>query len=228
MSQSNQLFYLMQLAGGTFPSGGFSQSWGLETYVAEGAITDEKSFLEFISSYLDSTVGKCEGVIVCQAFRLAESWDQDKISDLEDLSCALKVTKESRESALRMGKAFLRITAEIFPDEDIKRLWKKFSPGGMTYPVVYGLICGRLGLEMKAALEAFVFSTVNALVQSGVKLIPLGNTQAQKLLLDIQPEMEACAAECQNRSLEQISNFCPGFDIAGILHETLPVRLYMS
>lgn len=228
MSQGSQLFYLMQLAGGTFPSGGFSQSWGLETYVAEGKVTDEKSFQEFLSSYLDSTVSKCEGVIVCQAFRLAEKWDPDEISDLEELSCALKVTKESRESALRMGKAFLRIMADILPDEDVKQLWNVCGPGGMSYPVIYGLICGRLGLELEAVLEAFVFSTVNALVQSGVKLIPLGNTQAQKLLFDMQPEMERCAAECQNRLLEEVSNFCPGFDITGILHETLPVRLYMS
>lgn len=228
MSQRSQLFYLMQLAGGTFPSGSFSQSWGLETYVAEGKITDEKSFAEFLRSYLDSTVSSCEGIIVCQAFQLADSWDQDEISALEELSCALKVTKESRESALRMGKAFLRIMADILPDEDIKRLRKTYGLAGMTYPIIYGLICGRLGLELEAALEAFIFSTVNALVQSGVKLIPLGNTQAQKLLLDIQPEMEACAAECQRRSLDEVSNFCPGFDIAGILHETLPVRLYMS
>ena len=43
----NQLFYLMQLAGGTFPSGGFSQSWGLETYVAEGTITDSASSVSY-------------------------------------------------------------------------------------------------------------------------------------------------------------------------------------
>lgn len=230
MSQSrdNQLFYLMQLAGGTFPSGSFSQSWGLETYVAEGRVTDEASFRRFLSSYLDSTVGRCEGILVCRAFQLSGEWNPKAVSDLEELSCALKVTKESRESALRMGKAFLRIAADILPDEDVRLLRKRCGAAGMSYPVIYGLICGRLGIELKACLQAFVFSTVNALVQSGVKLIPLGNTQAQKLLLDLQPEMAACAEECQSRGIEDISNFCPGFDIAGIRHETLPVRLYMS
>ncbi|MCI8647625.1 MAG: urease accessory protein UreF [Firmicutes bacterium] len=227
MSQKNQLFYLMQLAGGTFPSGGFSQSWGLETYVSEGRITDEDSFKGFLSSYLDSTIGRCEGPIVYEALRLAAEWEKDRIAELEELSCALKVTKESRESALRMGKAFLRITADILPDEEIKAL-RKCSASGMSYPVVYGLICGRLGLEPEAVLQAYVFSTVNALVQSGVKLIPLGNTQAQKILLQLQPEMEACAAECQSWGIGELSNFSPGLDIAGILHETLPVRLYMS
>ena len=52
MKHNNQLFYLMQMAGGTFPSGGFSQSWGLETYVADGTVSDSTSFKEFATSYL--------------------------------------------------------------------------------------------------------------------------------------------------------------------------------
>lgn len=227
-SQDRQLFYLMQLAGGTFPSGSFSQSWGLETYVAEGRVTDEPSFRRFLMAYMDSTVSRCEGPIASEAFRLAGAWEPDKIAELEELSCAVKVTKESRESSIRMGKAFLRITADMLHDEAVKQLRKSCSAAGMTYPVIYGLICGKLELEPEACLQAFVFSTINALIQSGVKLIPLGNTQAQKLLLELQPEMAICVKECLNRSIDEISNFCPGFDIAGILHETLPVRLYMS
>lgn len=228
MTKKNQLFYLMQLAGGTFPSGGFSQSWGLETYVAQGKITDSKSFLAFLEVYLDSAVGRCEGPILCEAFRLAKAWDRDEIMELEELSCAIKVTKESREASLRMGKAFLRIMAEILDDADIAEIRNVCGMKGMSYPVIYGLVCGRLGLELPACVEAFVFSTVNALVQSGVKLIPLGNTEAQRVLLNIQPAMERAAAGSMDRTIDEISNFCPGLDIASILHENLPVRLYMS
>ena len=52
MMNDKQLFYLMQIAGGTFPSGGFSQSWGLETYVANGKVSDEASFKRFMETYL--------------------------------------------------------------------------------------------------------------------------------------------------------------------------------
>ena len=224
----NQLFYLMQLAGGTFPSGGFSQSWGLETYVAEGTITDSASFCRFVETYLHRTIGACEGPILCEAFRLAQNWELEKILQLEELSCAVKVTKESRESSLRMGKAFLRIMADILEDGQLRELRKETGGGNVSYPVAYGLVCAKLGLEPEGSAEAFVFSTVNGLVQSAVKLIPLGNTQAQKVLLDLLPQMEQTAKECLEGKLEEVSNFCPGLDIASILHEHLPVRLYMS
>ena len=218
----------MQLAGGTFPSGGFSQSWGLETYTSGNTIKSGGAFKEFATSYLKTTISRCEGPILCEAYRLSESWDMEGIEALEELSCACKVTKESRESSLRMGKAFLRIISDVFEDERVDILKNRFRTNGMTYPVVFGLACGFLEVEKDEALRAFVFSTVNGLVQSAVKLIPLGNTEAQKILMELQNEMEASTQEALVWPIDNISNFCPGFDIASIQHETLPVRLYMS
>lgn len=228
MIKERQLFYLMQIAGGTFPSGGFSQSWGLETYVAEGKVKDGESFKAFTDTYLESTVARCEGPIMYEAYRLAADWEEEKIRELEELSCAVKMTKESRESSLRMGKAFMRIMVDIMEDETLAGIRKMCGPEGISYPVIYGLVCGRIGIDIREAMRSFVFSTVNALVQSAVKLIPLGNKQAQGILLELYPAMEEAVETGLATTMEEMSNFCPGFDIAGIRHEYLPTRLYMS
>lgn len=228
MTDNKDLFYTMQIAGGSFPSGGFSQSWGLETYVAKGIVTDDQTFIEFTESYLESTITKCEEPLMCKAYELAINSDEGSLRELEELSCAIKVTKESRESSMRMGKAFIRIMADVLEDDFLTGLKKLLVSEGITYPVAYGAVCGRLRIPLEDAAKAFVFSTVNALVQSAVKLIPLGNTQAQKVLLDLYPVMEASARDGLKISIEEISNFCPGLDMASIAHEYLPTRLYMS
>ncbi len=234
MTYNNQLFYLMQIAGGTFPSGGFSQSWGLETYVVRGTVKDDKSFIEFTESYLESTISRCEGPIMREAYRLAAEWNDDgnavldELMKLEELSCAVKVTKESRESSIRMGKAFMRIMADVLDDENLIQLKKLCGLAGISYPVIYGAVCGRLGLDIEEAMKAFVFSTVNALVQSAVKLVPLGNTQAQQVLMELYPVMEKAVKGSLETPVDEISNFCPGMDIASINHEFLTTRLYMS
>ena len=234
MTYNNQLFYLMQIAGGTFPSGGFSQSWGLETYVAQGTVNDDKSFIEFTESYLESTIAKCEGPIMQEAYKLAYVWNGnesstlDDLMELEELSCAVKVTKESRESSIRMGKAFMRIMADVLDDENLTRLKKLCGPAGISYPVIYGAVCGSLKLDIEEAMKAFVFSTVNALVQSAVKLVPLGNTQAQQVLMQLYPAMQTAVKGSLETPIDEISNFCPGMDIASINHEFLTTRLYMS
>ena len=116
MSQKKQLYYLMQISGGTFPSGAFSQSWGLETYVAQGKISNEAGFRDFMETYMESMLAGCEGPVLCEAYRLSQQWEEKKIDELEELSCAVRLTKESRESSLKMGKAFLRIMAEVMND----------------------------------------------------------------------------------------------------------------
>jgi urease accessory protein len=217
MAGMNNIFYIMQLFGGNFPSGGFSQSWGLETYVSKGLIVNEDGFFDFLETWLDSVVSKCEGPILLGAYNIAEALDAEaldsealdsepldaegaegaegrgKIHALEELSRAIKVTQESREPSLRMGKAFLRIMAEAIEDSEIKLLHSFYEKKGITYPVACGVVCGRLGLGQDDCIDAFVFSTVNSLVQCGVKLIPLGNTQAQKLMARVQPLMEKAA-----------------------------------
>lgn len=225
---NNQLFYLMQMAGGTFPSGGFSQSWGLETYVTKGIVTDDKSFIEFTETYLESTIARCEGPLMCEAYKLAENEDLNGLKELEELSCAVKVTKESRESSMRMGKAFMRIMSDVLDDELITAIKKQSGPVGITYPVIYGTVCGRLKIDIEEAMKAFVFSTVNGLVQCAVKLVPLGNTQAQQVLQELYPAMERAVKGSMEVPLDEISNFCPGLDIASIEHEFLNTRLYMS
>ena len=228
MTNYNQLFYLMQMAGGTFPSGGFSQSWGLETYVAEGAVTDDGSFIAFTEAYLESTVARCEGPLMREAYKLAASGDIEGLEELEELSVAVKVTKESRESSIRMGKAFMRIMSDVLNDEVVSQLKRKYGAAGITYPVIYGAVCGRLGIDSEEAVKAFVFSTVNGLVQCAVKLVPLGNTQAQQVMQQLYPAMESAVKCSMAVELDDISNFCPGLDIASINHEFLNTRLYMS
>ncbi|MEG0391352.1 MAG: urease accessory protein UreF [Anaerovoracaceae bacterium] len=225
---NQQQFNLMQIAGGTFPSGGFSQSWGLETYVSSGKITDSHSFKEFLSVYLKRNIGNCEGPIVAKAYDLAQGENPEAILALETLSNGVKLTKESREGSLRMGKAFLRIMEEVLSQSKLGEIKKAVGRKGLSYPVAYGLVSGYLELSKEAALSGFVFSTVNALIQSGVKLIPLGNSEAQKVLYEMSVPMDEAVKESLTLDLEEISNFSPGLDIAGILHETLAVRLYMS
>ena len=228
MKTADNIFYLMQLAGGTFPSGGFSQSWGLETYVSEGKICDSSTFGDFLEVYLEYTVGSCEGPLICEAYRLARAGNVAAIKELEMLSCAVKVTGENRESALRMGKALLRIAADMTEDKLIKELNDIYGRKGISYPVIYGVVCGRLDTGLDDAVRAYVFSTANSLVQSALKLIPLGNTEAQKILFDSGELMEHVSDICMKTGIDEISNFCPALDIAGIRHETLGVRLYMS
>lgn len=221
-------YYLMQLNGGTFPTGGFSQSWGLETYVADGTVHDRDTFRAFLETYLDAAIGRCEGPILKRAYELSRPLDAAGLTELEELSNASKVTKESREAGIRMGKAFLRLMEPIIGSEELNDISKLFKVREVSYPVIYGAVSRLLNLDVEDAVRAYVYSAANTLVQSAIKLIPLGNTEAQQVLFEAAEMMEEATRHSLEIPVDEITNFCPGMDIASIKHETLKVRLYMS
>ena len=225
--KKEQLFMILQLAGGTFPTGSFSQSWGLETYVYNGEVSDEECFRRFLGAFINTTLAGLEGPVVCSAYDFAKAGDMDSLRDLDKQIVAMKLTKESREGCLRMGKALLRIASEM-TDHDILTSYYKACHSGSAFPVTFGLVSSILGLEKEDMLSAFMFSSVSGLVQSGLKLIPLGNIQAQRILLDLYDNIGSAVEKAFHTELEDAFAFCPGLDIASMLHETLPTRLYMS
>lgn len=229
MTMGNKnIFNILQLAGGTFPGGGFSQSWGLETYVEKGIVTDVHTLKEFTDVYMNSVLARAEVPLVIGVMKALSAGDHDRLEELENLSLASKLTKESREAALKMGNAFMRILSESLEDHKLADLYKKFKKKGITYPTAYGIVISNLDITEKDAASAYIFSSVNAIIQSAVKLIPLGNTEAQKVLYELGGAMDRAADKAFDMDPDDIVTFCPGLDIAGMEHETLKVRLYMT
>lgn len=228
MKSSQHLFNMLQISSGTFPSGGFSHSRGLETYVQLGEITDGKGFARFLATYLEECIGNCEGPILCRAHELALRGDFRELKELEELSVALKVTEESRSGALKMGKAVLRIMREVLGRDRTDAIEKSIGKSEITYPVIYGTLCGIEGIPIEETMASYAFAAANGLVQSAVKLIPLGNTEAQVILHEASELMDKVTEHAIKTPVDEVTNFSPGIDIAGLKHEKLPVRLYMS
>ena len=227
-----QLLALLQLAGGTFPTGGFSQSWGLETYVEEKRLPGEEALREFIHGYLSQVIVEMEGPALVQAYALAAAEDADGLGQLEGVLGAMKLTRETREASWRTGKALLRLGSQLTEDAFLHDYYAGASatpaPRHFSYPLAFGLLAARLGIPGEAALEAYIFASVNGLVQSAIKLIPLGVSQAQGLLWQLQGAMAIAARQTRAAASEELASFFPALDIASMRHEVLPTRLYMS
>ena len=220
------LLALFHLSSATFPIGTFSHSFGLETYVAQDRINDIQSFQRFLQAILETSLGYLEA----PAASLAHGMSPEELADLDRLITALKPTREFRSASEKTGRAFLRLFNMIYPDtllgEYAKWVRDKVVPG--NYCVIFGCGSGILGVDKKAATLSFLFSSVNSLVQAGVKLIPLGQGDSQKLLRVMHEDI----LQNVNRALalrkENLSGFAPALDIASMQHENLYTRLYMS
>lgn len=221
-------FHVLQIMGGTFPTGGFSQSWGLETYVEAGIVTSSNTLKRFLLFYLKGVVESMEGPAFVRSYDLACAKNNRGLREFDRQLTSMKLTKETREGSLRTGKAAVGLSARIMDDLFIQRYYEENHSYGINSTLAYGLILARLGVEKGQALESFVFALINGFIQSGIKLIPLGNTEGQQLFMDLMEDMVQCVILSLEKSHEDMTNFSPGLDLASMKHESLETRLYMS
>jgi urease accessory protein len=229
--EKNQLFTLLQFAGGTFPTGAFSQSWGLETTVSDKKVSSLEDFRRYLEAYIQRVLATFEGPALCHAYHLVQSGGlvgNQTLAELTEQVEAMRMTRESREASHRTGKALLRIAAGMLDRKDLTDYYEGVAASGTSYPVSFGLLSALLDVPLEEALSAFFFSSVNAMAQSAVKLIPLGNGEAQKLIFDTQGTVGDAVETALAVPMDEMFSFCPAFDLASIRHEELPTRLYMS
>jgi len=73
-------------------------------------------------------------------------------------------------------------------------------------------------------LQAFTSNLVSA----AIRLVPLGQTEGQKIIAALHPVIASVADEAMNATLDDIGGCTFTADIASMRHETQSVRLFRS
>ena len=75
--QEIRRFFLLQVNDALFPIGGYSHSQGLETYIQQGSVCDEKTAAEYIHKKLRFALAYTDLLAVRLAWELADQSDAD-------------------------------------------------------------------------------------------------------------------------------------------------------
>ena len=83
-------------------------------------------------------------------------------------------------------------------------------------------------MALERALPAFVVAVFANLVSAAVRLSVVGQTDGQKTLAEILPELAAMAREAAGATLDDLGASAFRSDIAAMRHETQYSRLFRS
>ena len=100
--------------------------------------------------------------------------------------------------------------------------------GPVAYPVAVGVTAAGHGIAIEPALSAYLHAVTANLISAGVRLIPLGQTDGQRLLAALEPIVASTAARALITPLDQIGSAAFRADIASMRHETQYTRLFRS
>ena len=96
------------------------------------------------------------------------------------------------------------------------------------FPVAYGAHCAERGIPLEECLAAFTYSQVSARVTTCVKLVPLSQSEGQRILYSLMKIFSDIVAKCFTLSENDLCRSSPGLDLRAMQHEYLYSRLYSN
>jgi urease accessory protein len=226
----NRLLSLLQFCDSNFPSGAFSHSFGLETYIQDGRVKDKETFARWLRIYLDRQLVYADGLACRLAYEAIEQNRIEELWQLDRVMIAQNLPRESREAGRRMGERMIRLGDDLFSlpllTEYRERIRAKRSFGHPA--LAFAIIAHHLQIPKEEGVLSFLYTSVATLVQNGVRGIPLGQTDGQRLLMELQSHLTQAAQKIQQLQPEDLGAVSPGLEIAQMRHERLHVRLFMS
>jgi len=221
------LYRLMAWLSPAFPTGAFSYSSGLEWAVQSGDVTDSELLHAWLEVIMREGSGFCDAVFFVHAYRAAAERDPARLRSVAELALAFASTREKYLETTAQGHAFADTVRAAWPleaaaDGDL------LVNGEIALPVAVAVACAAHAIEEKPALACMLQAYAANLISAGVRLIPLGQTQGQRLLAHIERLVLATAERAAAASLDDLGSIALRADLASMHHETQYTRLFRS
>jgi urease accessory protein len=221
------LYKLMAWFSPAYPVGAFSYSSGLEWAVAAGDIRDADALLDWLTVMMSDGAGFCDGVFFSHAWRACTIPDDDALRGVIELAAALTPSRERFLETTAQGRAFLDATRAAWPCATLDRL-AAIGDEALAYPVVAGAAAAGHHIALDLALPAYLQALVANWVSAGVRLVPLGQTDGQRVIAALEPTVAAVSERALFAALEDVGSAAFRADLASMRHETQYTRLFRS
>ena len=110
----HQHLRLFQFCDSQFPTGAFSHSFGLETYIQRQTVHDAESFTQWLTLFLNEQLTYSDGLAMRIVYDALENNNQTKILDIDKKIFVQSVPKETRVGTKQMGTRMVKLAMELY------------------------------------------------------------------------------------------------------------------
>lgn len=223
------LLSLLQLASPALPVGAYSYSEGLETLVHEQHLSTADDLKQWLVQELTSGTIRVEAAILVRLYRSLQQGDRPQWQTWNRWLSAFRETEELRTQSWQMGRSLTRLLVELEPTlaEHLNHNGEPYNEP-YNFATAFAIAAHHWNIELELALAGYLFSWASNLVNAGVRLIPLGQTAGQKILLELHPYIQHATQDSLSLMDDELASCGWGLAIASMEHETLYSRLFRS
>jgi urease accessory protein len=211
-------------ADGTFPSGSFAFSYGVEGVVALRPKFDVTALAELAVAIIRQRWARCDRVALVRAYRAA--------GDIKSIAAVDRDVETStfgstmREGSRRNGGSFLASHARL-GDATAIQLREVMRSGGCHIAVMQGAVWQAMGLDERLAQLASAYGVASGVTAAAVRLGAIGALDGQKVLRGCLPVIDTLVGEPVPDNAE-LSSFVPFLEIAAARQARADLRLFAN
>ena len=229
-SAIKQKLALMQLSDSFFPSGSYTLSHGLESLVQQDKIQQPEDLTVFLQILLHNKIATCDLVALIHAYQASTVNDLEMVKQVDAQLFAKTLIATTRKTQCQSGRALLMVAQSTWQNKQLElleydRLVNQFY---CLHPVVFGVVGNIAGLNKTDTTLAFLHSFVSGLMGAAIRLGILGHLQAQQILLQLAPDIEAAYHTASNMRLNEMWSCTLAINLAQMRHPRLVSRLFAS
>lgn len=217
------------LADSRTPAGGYAHSAGLEAAVEAGLTS--AAVPAFLAARLE-TVAFVDAAFAAAACGAARDPHAPLLAllALDDELAARSPSAPLRAAARQLGRALLRLGAELWPADRALAAYAEAS-GWTPRPVAFGVLAAAAGLDPLATARLSLYEDAAGVAAAAVKLLPLDAARTTAWVAALAPRIDALAARAAAHATAPDSlpaTAAPLLDLRSLHHDRSERRLFVT
>jgi urease accessory protein len=219
----------LQVCDSFFPSGLFTLSHGIESF-AQADLLTPSSLASIVADLIRASVGPSDATTIALAFAAVSQDDLHAVAAIDRRLTAIKITREPRETSIRLGRQLLALTRDVFDSDAAKRYLALVENGDApgNQAVALALLKAKLGIPAREAVAGELYSFAASCVGAAVRMSEIDHRNAQRILLLLHPVIEAATNDALTRSIADMGGSTPFVELMSMRHEVAELRLFSS
>lgn len=212
----------LHLCSPLLPVGGFSFSQGLEYAIEARWLQNQHDLGTWLQTAMQIAMARLDLPVL---LRLKRAYAESRADDFQYWTDFLLASRESAEllQAERvMGAALKRLLPTLAIDSGFYESITASFNGGFAVASEFW------GIADEDALSAYLWIWLESQISAACKLFPLGQSDAQRLLMLKTADIPACVSLALSLDDEEIGGSLPALAMASAWHETQYSRLFRS
>lgn len=218
------LLRLFQLSSAALPIGAFAYSQGLEQAVALGDVRCRDTAADWIAGMLKRSLLTLDVPVLGRLQRALLAADLAEARRWNDYLFAARGSAELRAEERQVGAALLRLLTR----EDVAGTADWAGQPRVTLACCFALAGVAWSAPVSEVALAYTFSWCEQQVGAATRLVPLGQTDAQRVLSVLIEGAAAGVAHGLSLPDGELASTTPGQLLLSALHETQYSRLFRS